>query len=226
MDFQMRELIAQLNELEDSKIRIESEHKSAVSKIILLKDIIAEREQHIRAQDEREATLQAQIEQLEEIIGIQTKNQEDLAQELETLKSPPDSGQMNGMITVLQDELKKHQISLEQYGGNSSALKQMKTLLHEMQVHLDKRTKELEVMHVCGSNLSLSQPSEDVSVRDQVDLRCPSPDDPEAPPVLPLDQVLKLKEKLLKNGRAEEAVLKKTKDLEMQLATIKNQNEV
>lgn len=81
MDFQMRELIAQLNELEDSKIRIESEHKSAVSKIILLKDIIAERE-HIRAQDEREATLQAQIEQLEEIIGIQTKNQEDLAQEL------------------------------------------------------------------------------------------------------------------------------------------------
>lgn len=47
----MRELIAQLNELEDSMIRIESEHKSAVSKIILLKDIIAEREQPSAGQE-------------------------------------------------------------------------------------------------------------------------------------------------------------------------------
>ena len=102
----------------------------------------------------------------------------------------------------------------------------MKVLLQETQDYSDKRTKELEILNVYGSNLSLSQPNQDVSIRDHVDAnRCPSPDDPNVPLTLPLDQVLRLKEKLLENGRAEEAALKRIKDLDMQVATLKNQNE-
>lgn len=96
-----------------------------------------------------------------------------------------------------------------------------------MDAQLDKRIKELESLHMCGSSLSLSQPSEDVSVREQIDAsRCPTPDDPQSPPVLPLDQVLKLKEKMTKHGRAEEVAFRRIKDLEMQLTALKNQNEV
>lgn len=102
----------------------------------------------------------------------------------------------------------------------------MKAELHEMQNQLDKRIREMESAHMCGSNLSLSQPSEDVSIREQIDAtRCLTPDDPSSPPMLPLDQVLKLKDKMLKHARAEEVTFKRIKDLEMQLTTMKNQNE-
>lgn len=109
---------------------------------------------------------------------------------------------------------------------NSAALKQMKTELRDMQNQLTKRIRELESAHMCSSNLSLSQPSEDVSIREQIDAsRCPTPDDPTAPPMLPLDQLLKLKEKMLKHARAEEVALKRIKDLELQVTAFKNQNE-
>lgn len=102
----------------------------------------------------------------------------------------------------------------------------MKTELRDMQNHLTKRIRELESAHMCSSNLSLSQPSEDVSIREQIDAsRCPTPDDPTAPPMLPLDQLLKLKEKMLKHARAEEVALKRIKDLELQVTAFKNQNE-
>jgi len=102
----------------------------------------------------------------------------------------------------------------------------MKAELHEMQNQLDKRIREMESAHMCGSNLSLSQPSEDVSIREQIDAtRCLTPDDPSSPPMLPLDQVLKLKDKMLKHARAEEVAFKRIKDLEMQLTSMKNQNE-
>lgn len=127
---------------------------------------------------------------------------------------------------MFQEELNKHKLSSEHFNVNSSVLKQMKTELHEMQNQLDKRIREMESAHMCGSNLSLSQPSEDVSIREQIDAtRCLTPDDPSSPPMLPLDQVLKLKDKLLKHARAEEVAFKRIKDLEMQLTTMKNQNE-
>lgn len=102
----------------------------------------------------------------------------------------------------------------------------MKAELRDMQNQLDKRIRDLESAHMCSSNLSLSQPSEDVSIREQIDAsRCPTPDDPASPPMLPLDQLLKLKEKMLKHARAEEVAFKRIKDLEMQVAALKNQNE-
>lgn len=122
--------------------------------------------------------------------------------------------------------MSKHKLSSEHFNVNSSVLKQMKAELHEMQNQLDKRIRELESAHMCGSNLSLSQPSEDVSIREQIDAtRCLTPDDPSSPPMLPLDQVLKLKDKMLKHARAEEVAFKRIKDLEMQLTAMKNQNE-
>lgn len=127
---------------------------------------------------------------------------------------------------MFQEELNKHKLSSEHFNVNSSVLKQMKAELHEMQNQLDKRIRELESAHMCGSNLSLSQPSEDVSIREQIDAtRCLTPDDPSSPPMLPLDQVLKLKDKMLKHARAEEVAFKRIKDLEMQLTAMKNQNE-
>ncbi|XP_018308232.1 A-kinase anchor protein 9 isoform X3 [Mycetomoellerius zeteki] len=226
LESQMREMSSLMSDTEAKKSEKESELRAAVDKIWVLRDIIADLEQQLQAKIEREESLQMQINQLETVITAQTKNQQELVQELDAIKSGSENRHLNEQINHLQEELNKHKLSSEHFNVNSSVLKQMKTELHEMQNQLDKRIREMESAHMCGSNLSLSQPSEDVSIREQIDAtRCLTPDDPSLPPMLPLDQVLKLKDKMLKHARAEEVAFKRIKDLEMQLTTMKNQNE-
>ncbi|CAL1686349.1 unnamed protein product [Lasius platythorax] len=226
LESQMREMSSLMSDTEAKKSEKESELKAAVDKIWVLREIIADLEQQLQAKIEREESLQLQISQLEAVITAQTKNQQDLVQELDAIKSGTENRHLNEQINHLQEELSKHKISSEHFNVNSSVLKQIKAELHEMQNQLDKRIRELESAHMCGSNLSLSQPSEDVSIREQIDAtRCLTPDDPSSPPMLPLDQVLKLKDKMLKHARAEEVAFKRIKDLEMQLTAMKNQNE-
>ncbi|XP_043797347.1 A-kinase anchor protein 9-like isoform X5 [Apis laboriosa] len=226
LESQMREMSSLMSDTEAKKNETESELKAAIDKIWVLREIITDLEQQLQIKTEKEESLQLQINQLETVIAAQTKNQHELVQELDAVKMGSESKQLNEHIIHLQEELRKHKLSSEQFNVNSAALKQMKTELRDMQNQLDKRIKELESAHMCSSNLSLSQPSEDVSIRDQIDAtRCPTPDDPTAPPMLPLDQLLKLKEKMLKHARAEEVAFKRIKDLELQVTAFRNQNE-
>ncbi|XP_031829895.1 uncharacterized protein LOC116425825 isoform X3 [Nomia melanderi] len=226
LESQMREMSSLVSDTEAKKMETEIELKAAIDKIWVLRDIITDLEQQLQAKTEKEESLQLQISQLETVIAAQTKNQQELVQELDTVKMDNESKHLNEHINHLQEELRKHKLSSEQFNVNSIALKQMKAELREMQGHLDKRIKDLESAHMCSSNLSLSQPSEDVSIREQIDAtRCPTPDDPTSPPMLPLDQLLKLKEKMIKQARAEDVAFKRIKDLEMQVAALKNQNE-
>ncbi|KAL2713201.1 golgin subfamily A member 4-like isoform X1 [Vespula squamosa] len=228
LESQMREMSSLMSDTEAKKSETESELKAAVDKIWVLRDIVHDLEQQLQGKIEREESLQLQITQLEAIITAQTKNQQDLVQELDSIKMGETSRQINEHITHLQEELRKHKLSSEHFDANSSTLKQMKVELRDLQVQLDKRIKNLESLHISDSTLSISQsqPSEDVSIREQIDAtRCPTPDDPTAPLILPLDEILKLKEKILKHARVEEAAFKKIKDLEMELSGLKNQNE-
>ncbi|KAG7207902.1 hypothetical protein KM043_009495 [Ampulex compressa] len=226
LESQLREMTSLISDTEAKKSEMENELKAAVEKIWILREIVTDLEQQLQVKAEKEESLQLQITQLETVIAAQTKNQHELVQELDTVKMGSDSRHLNEHIAHLEEELRKHKLSQEQFNVNSAALKQMKLELRDMQNQLDKRIKELESAHMCSSNLSLSQPSEDVSIRDQIDAsRCPTPDDPTALPMLPIDQLLKLKEKMLKHARAEEVVFKRIKDLKMQLTALKNQNE-
>lgn len=226
LESQMREMSSLMSDTEAKKSETESELKAAIDKIWVLREIITDLEQQLQIKTDKEESLQLQINQLETVIAAQTKNQHELVQELDAVKMGSESKQLNEHIIHLQEELRKHKLSSEQFDVNSAALKQMKTELRDMQNQLDKRIKELESAHMCSSNLSLSQPSEDVSIREQIDAtRCPTPDDPTAPPMLPLDQLLKLKEKMLKHARVEEVAFKRIKDLELQVTALKNQNE-
>ncbi|XP_014603127.1 PREDICTED: golgin subfamily A member 4-like isoform X3 [Polistes canadensis] len=228
LESQIRGMSSIMSDTEAKMSETESELKAAVDKIWVLRDIVHDLEQQLQAKIEREESLQLQITQLEAIITAQTKNQQDLVQELDSIKMGETSRQMNEHITHLQEELRKHKLSSEHFDANSSTLKQMKVELRDLQYQLDKRIKNLESLHISDSTLSISQsqPSEDVSIREQIDAtRCLTPDDPTALPLLPLDEILKLKEKILKHARVEEAAFKKIKDLEMELSALKNQNE-
>ena len=98
----MRDMSSLMAETEAKKIETESELKVAVDKIWVLRDIIVDLEQQIQARIEKEDALVSQIEQLEDVIAAQTKNQHDLAQELDSIKMGGESGQLNDHITHLE----------------------------------------------------------------------------------------------------------------------------
>ncbi|XP_026667954.1 golgin subfamily A member 4-like isoform X3 [Ceratina calcarata] len=226
LESQMKEMSSLMSDTEAKKTETESELKAAVDKIWVLREIITDLEYQLQAKTEKEESLKMQISQLETVIAAQTKNQHELVQELDAIKMGSETKQLSEHINHLQEELRRHKLSTEQFNVNSAALKQMKSELRDMQNQLDKRIKDMESTHMCSSNLSLSHPSEDISIRDQIEAtRCPTPDDPTAPPMLPLDQLLKFKEKMMKHARVEEVALKRIKDLELQVTALKNQNE-
>ncbi|XP_044008383.1 cytadherence high molecular weight protein 2-like isoform X1 [Aphidius gifuensis] len=226
LESQVREMSSLISITESKKLDTENELQSAISKISDLREIIRDFEQQLLIKNQNEESFKIQIEHLKDIIKTKKNHQRELENELEAIKIGDDD-QMNDHLSHLQDELRKHKLSTEHFNVNSTALKQMKIEIYEMSKHLDKRINELETLHMCGSNLSISQPSEDVSIRDQIDSsRCKTPDDDTtSPPTLPLDQILKLKDKLLKHSRTEEVAFKKIKDLDIQLSNYKLQNE-
>lgn len=98
----MREMSSLMSDTEAKKSEKESELKAAVDKIRLLRDIITDLEQQLQAKIEREESLQLQINQLETIIIAQTKNQQELVQELDAIKSGSENRHLNEQINHLQ----------------------------------------------------------------------------------------------------------------------------
>lgn len=88
--------------LERQNKELDCELKEAVAKIWELKDIIRDLEQQITVKVDREDILNSQIQQLEEVIVAQTKNQQDLVQELEIVKSGNENAQLSDHIGHLQ----------------------------------------------------------------------------------------------------------------------------
>jgi len=98
----MREMSSLMSDTEAKKSEKESELKAAVDKIWVLRDIIADLEQQLQAKIEREESLQMQINQLETVITAQTKNQQELVQELDAIKSGSENRHLNEQINHLQ----------------------------------------------------------------------------------------------------------------------------
>lgn len=102
LESQMREMSSLMSDTEAKKSEKESELKAAVDKIWVLREIIADLEQQLQTKIEREESLQLIISQLEAVITAQTKNQQDLVQELDAIKSGTESRHLNEQINHLQ----------------------------------------------------------------------------------------------------------------------------
>lgn len=102
LESQMREMSSLMSDTEAKKSEKESELKAAVDKIWVLREIIADLEQQLQAKMEKEESLQIQISQLETVITAQTKNQQELVQELDAIKSGSENRHLNEQINQLQ----------------------------------------------------------------------------------------------------------------------------
>ncbi|XP_045478324.1 A-kinase anchor protein 9-like isoform X2 [Harmonia axyridis] len=222
LDGQLKETVGLL-EVKDQKLKdVEAEKDEAVEKIFFLRDVIRELESQLKAKTETEADLRTLISDLEQVITQQTQEVKEKADASDDVDGS-ETRRYREQVRTLEAEVQKLRLSQELV-GTEGALRELRNQLAEIETTIDKKTKELEDQSSIASNTTCSSPSEDMSVRDVVRPRTPTSltgNDGE----IPLQQLARLKEKLVRHARAEDAAMKRIRDLEMQVYNLKSTNE-
>ncbi|CAH1406431.1 unnamed protein product [Nezara viridula] len=217
LEQQLKESNIRLEESENKKAAVDSELKEAIDKIWVLRDIISELESQLSTKSEKEALLEQKLDELESELDQQNGTQFAMAQELESLRSQSLEDGYLEQIKLLEENIKVQ--------FNSTVVRQLKSQLRDLETSLDHRTKELETIYLNNSNNSLSSPSEEVSVREQLEWsRSRTPEQCPSPVALPVEEVSKLQDKFLRHVRAEEMLIKRLRD--QQLIAVKLQVEL
>ncbi|XP_972088.2 pericentrin isoform X2 [Tribolium castaneum] len=203
LEQQLRDM-SKLVEVGEKKVKeVEGERQEAVEKIYELRDIIRDLEEQVRVKTSTEEELRSIVSELEIIVKQQvTDEKKDVSE---------NTKEFHQYVGDLENEVQRLRLTSE-IAGSEGALKQIKNQLSDFETTLDKRTKDLEGFHSTVST-TCSSPSEDMSIQERsIYDECE----------IPLQQLARLKEKLLRHSRAEDAALKRIRDLEMQIVALKN----
>uniref|UniRef100_A0A6P7GD32 Pericentrin-like n=1 Tax=Diabrotica virgifera virgifera TaxID=50390 RepID=A0A6P7GD32_DIAVI len=197
---------------------LEDELTEAVEKIKELREII----RNLEIQSETKSVkIQAYLDTINKLQNI-IANEHGVGdgKDCDASKDVSDIGELYRHIEHLETELHKLRLNSE-LAGNEGATKQISTQLYEIEAQVDRKTKELEILHSTAST-NCSSPSEDVSARDVVLPKSPKKmEDCE----VPLQQLARLREKLIRHSRAEDAAMKRIRDLEMEVFGLKHELE-
>ncbi|XP_075979991.1 uncharacterized protein LOC142979119 isoform X2 [Anticarsia gemmatalis] len=212
LETQTREMNQIIAELETRKASTDDELKASEEKITLLRDIIANLESQLEQKTAHESEILEQLEQMKKTIDERDGKMRTLLGELESMKS--ERLEQSDVVCVKcgQDEEKTAEL-----------LERVKEQCRYIEEQIHRRTRKLERIHeVCST--SCSEPSEDVSLRDQHrHLEVKSPDtDPSPRTTSHLSELSGVWECLQTHARAEDAALKRVADLEMQRAQLKD----
>ncbi|KAK3911702.1 Pericentrin [Frankliniella fusca] len=232
LEVQLKESQASLQDKQEKLEKLNAEHKQAVEKIWTLRDIISDLEVQVATKAEEAASLSAQNEALRQMVEQQGRTQLELAQEMEQLQLCANDGTLLERISQLEEQLCKHRTLVEQL-GDPSFIEQMKTQLQDLNASLDLHTKELECAYINSTlpaSPCLSSPSEDVSVRETIEaIRAAAEKDAtqktESSLVLPFNEVSRVVDQWQRHARADDAVLKKLRELDMQLDDLQAEKE-
>ncbi|KAL0822094.1 hypothetical protein ABMA28_005458 [Loxostege sticticalis] len=210
LETQTREMNQIINELETRKAASDEELKATEEKIILLRDIIANLESQLEQKTAHEAEILDELETMKKTIDERDSKMRSLLGELESLRS---------------ERLEQTDVTCVKCGCEedryTELMEKVKEQCRWLEERIHRRTQRLERIHeVCST--SCSEPSEDVSLRDQRDVEVKSPESPPTPRNENLVELLGIWESLEAHSRAEEAALKRVRDLEMQRAQLKD----
>ncbi|KAJ0174412.1 hypothetical protein K1T71_009520 [Dendrolimus kikuchii] len=212
LETQTREMNQIISELETRKAAADEELKSTEEKITLLRDIIANLEAQLEQKTAHEAEILQELEQMKQTIDDRDSKIRSVLGELESLRNEKMEQSDVTCLKCGQDE--------DKYGELMEKVKEQCRSLEEA---IHRRTRRLECIHeVCST--SCSEPTEDVSLRDQRDanLEVKSSEATMTPRVSRMSELAGVWECLDTHSRAEDAVFKRVADLEMQRAKLKD----
>ncbi|XP_054734363.1 golgin subfamily A member 4 isoform X5 [Anastrepha obliqua] len=236
LESQIRELTQKLSETNAKRDKFEVELKASIDKIFVLREIITELETQVETKALNEHVLTEKNKQLEDYINSQTRSNEALQNEVQTLKLEIGEGYQE-RIRFLEDKLQNMRPSAEQ----SMVLDQVVEQLRDIENNLDQKTKNLESVHHSISS-NANSVTEDVSVNGAHPMNAlPStgaPNNPTATATVPtpgspmhpsprqhsltMEGVQRIADKVAKHTRVEEAAVKRIRDLEMQVTQMRD----
>lgn len=220
LDQQIHELTSTIESHRTNNTRLQSELKAAIDKIYDLREIITDLEVQVNAKN-------AKLRVLEIDMNDTTTANESLQHEVESLKTQTETAPVyKETIKELEEQIRCLQPNSEQ----SATIERIAGHLREIEDNLDRKTNLLESIHAMQTEpaTSCSTPSEDVSIRGSatnLDGAIISPRNFKylaKDPAFPIDQILRIAEKLQKHTKVEEAAIKRVRDLEMQIKTLHN----
>ncbi|KAF6208423.1 hypothetical protein GE061_016879 [Apolygus lucorum] len=214
---ELKETVDRLNESIEKEGSLQGELKAAVDQIWVLRDIIRNLESQISAKTDKETEFENKIDQLERELDEKNGTQSVMAHEIETLRNQSlEESRGFEQLQELEENIKLR--------FNSSVIRQFQAQIREMGKMLDSQTKELEGNNVGVSSNSLSSPSEEISIREHLEFfnRSKTPEHCPSPVSLPVDEVNKLNEKIVRHARADEVILKKLRDQEIRIVKVTN----
>uniref|UniRef100_A0A0K8U078 Pericentrin n=1 Tax=Bactrocera latifrons TaxID=174628 RepID=A0A0K8U078_BACLA len=234
LEAQIRELTQRLNESIAKRDKFEVELKASIDKIFVLREIITELETQVETKALNEHVLSEKNKQLEEYINTQTRSNETLQHEVQSLKVEIGAGYQE-RIRFLEEKMQNMRPSAEQ----SMVLDQVVEQLRDIENTLDQKTKTLESVHHSISS-NTNSVTEDVSVSgagpanpapltggaDNGVTITHTPGSPLHPSPrqhsLTMEGVQRIADKVAKHTRVEEAAIKRIRDLEMQVTQMRD----
>lgn len=202
-----------MNANKKTNVGLQTDLKESINKIYDLREIIVELEKQIKEKDNI-------VKVLEHDIQCQKTTNESLQTEMKSLLSQSEiAPTYEKKILQLEEQLESLQPNAEQ----SAAIERIAIHLREIEDNLDRKINILETIHIgTGAVTTCSSPSEDVSVRgsgNNLDAAI-SPRNFKylaKDPSFPVDQIMRIIEKMQKHSKVEEAAIKLVRDLEMQI---------
>lgn len=224
LETQLKEMTLMDSENDQKRAKLEEELKASIDKIFVLREIITGLEKQVEESVDRERSLQSRIDELEELVKSHTQHNDNLHEESLQME-------LNGLvnqnrIVELEDKL----MSLKPSAEQSLLFDQLSEQLKEIESTLDAKTKTLESLHADICSQSCSDPLEDVSVRNlgggdnNPGVEDVSPRS--NPSTYTVDRMQRVLDRLQKHTQVEQAAIKRMKDLELQMGSIRASNMV
>ncbi|CAG4982095.1 unnamed protein product [Colias eurytheme] len=203
LENQTREMNQIITDLEAKKAASDEEVKATEEKIVLLRDIIANLESQLEQKTNREAEVLEQLEEMKRTIDERDSKMRAVLGELESLRSERNDTSEFTCAKCTQEE--------DKYTEYVEMIKEQARWLEERVL---VRTQRLERAHeVCSAHAS--EPSEDLSIREQ---KVVSPT--RTPRIERCEALSRLWSGVDALTRAEDALLKRLADLELQRAAL------
>ncbi|XP_045537306.1 CAP-Gly domain-containing linker protein 1 [Papilio machaon] len=203
LEAQTREMNQVITELEAKKATSDEELKSYEEKVVLLRDIIANLENKLEQKNEREADILQQLENMKQTIEDRDSKMRALLGELESLKN---------------EKIDQSQVVCENCNREEERYKELMDNIEEqcrwVESEVHSRTRLLQQAHE-QTSACCSEPSEDVSLRDQKGQQ-QRQQQRQQEQVEWVSGLAAVREALRVLARAEDAALKRVADLRMQ----------
>lgn len=182
LEAQTREMNQIITELETRKSAADDELKANEEKVILLRDIIANLENQLEQKGSHEKEILEQLENMKKTIEDRDSKMRSLLGELESVRSERAEqsdvvcvkcGQEEDKYNELMEEIKEQVLNFSlflKYNAFSDIQTYYNNIVNSQSKYIEeaihRRARKMERVHeVCST--SCSEPSEDVSLRDQ-----------------------------------------------------------